>query len=281
MMVKKQLIMENALELFANNGIEATSIQQITKKCGISKGAFYLSYKSKNELVFGLIEYFMSEIIADIEQSVRENPKKEKLLYNFYYTTFSSYEKHSAFAKILMKEQFSSFDIELLEQLKKYDQYLNEIILNLVKTQFDKISNNMHADLVYVIKCFMKHYSELFFIYNFPIDLQALCESLVEKTTIIAEHATIPFIPNEFLSFSTNQATLTKEQISNILLEKINDITDPITQQSLQLLKVHLDEGLLPSAIIHGLLKNLRANSHSKWVAYLYELYLENPDLNS
>ncbi len=44
--------MEKALELFSEQGFEATSVQQITERCGISKGAFYLSFKTKDELVF-------------------------------------------------------------------------------------------------------------------------------------------------------------------------------------------------------------------------------------
>ncbi|MFS8629945.1 MAG: TetR/AcrR family transcriptional regulator, partial [Bacillales bacterium] len=50
-MTKRELIMERALELFAENGFEATSVQQITERCGISKGAFYLYFKSKDELI--------------------------------------------------------------------------------------------------------------------------------------------------------------------------------------------------------------------------------------
>ena len=49
-MTKKQMIVDSAIELFAQKGIEATSVQQITAHCGISKGAFYLSFKSKDEL---------------------------------------------------------------------------------------------------------------------------------------------------------------------------------------------------------------------------------------
>ena len=41
---KKQLIIEKAVELFAENGFESTSVQQITERCGISKGAFYLIF---------------------------------------------------------------------------------------------------------------------------------------------------------------------------------------------------------------------------------------------
>ena len=34
-MIKKQLIMDKALELFAEKGFESTSVQQITERCGI------------------------------------------------------------------------------------------------------------------------------------------------------------------------------------------------------------------------------------------------------
>ena len=140
-MFKKQLIMENALELFAENGIEATSIQQITERCGISKGAFYLSFKSKNELVYNLIDYFMSEIISDIEQSVNtEQDDDEDLLYNFYYTTFNAHQRYSDFAKLFMKEQTTTFDLEILELIKKYEASLNAKREINIEIENDKIN---------------------------------------------------------------------------------------------------------------------------------------------
>ena len=70
-MSKKQLIMEKSLELFARQGFEATTVQQITEYCGISKGAFYLSFKSKDELILALIDHFMHEILSDIDYIVK------------------------------------------------------------------------------------------------------------------------------------------------------------------------------------------------------------------
>lgn len=276
-MIKKQLIMEKALELFAENGIEATSIQQITERCGISKGAFYLSFKSKNELIIGLIDNFMSEIVADIEQSVNSALVKEKPLYNFYYATFQAFHKHADFVKTFMKEpSMTSCEQELLERLSKYNEFINAIVFSLVERQFSKVHVSMRADLVFIIKCFMKHYTELFFFYSEPIDFHALCNSLVEKTTIIAEHATIPFISTDYLYFPDSKSlSPKKEQLVSMLSQKKKEALDPIIQQSLELLKNDLVHPQLPPAIIQGLLKNLRSQSHSKWVAYLYELYLK------
>ncbi len=52
---KKTLIMEKALELFAETGYHATSISQIAKKAEISKGLIYNYFKSKKEILNELI----------------------------------------------------------------------------------------------------------------------------------------------------------------------------------------------------------------------------------
>ena len=276
-MVKKQLIMDKALELFAENGIESTSIQQITERCGISKGAFYLSYKSKKELVFDLIEHFVSEIISDIERSVNSEKNNEELLFYFYQTIFTDQQKYADFAKIFMKEQLPSFDIEILELLKKYDQFTTSFLFSLVDRQFPDINNNMRADLVFSIKGFIKHYAELFLIHHYPVDLNLLCESLVEKTNLLAKHATLPIVTEEMLMNGNSMNCLlpTKEQLLEMLSQKIIDSTDPLISQSLELLKSDLKEPQLPPAVIQGLLKNLRSDSQCKWTSYLYESYLK------
>ncbi|MDR1542801.1 MAG: TetR/AcrR family transcriptional regulator, partial [Prevotellaceae bacterium] len=48
---KRQLIKQTALSLFAENGYETTSISEIAKKAGISKGLMYNYFTSKEELL--------------------------------------------------------------------------------------------------------------------------------------------------------------------------------------------------------------------------------------
>ena len=59
---KKELIMETALELFAEKGFHATSISQIAKKAGISKGLTYNYFESKKEILEELIDHGFSTI---------------------------------------------------------------------------------------------------------------------------------------------------------------------------------------------------------------------------
>lgn len=52
----KQRILDEALRLFAVNGYEATSIEQITNAVGIKKASLYSHFKSKQEILDMLIE---------------------------------------------------------------------------------------------------------------------------------------------------------------------------------------------------------------------------------
>lgn len=53
---KKQLIMDTALKLFAENGFHATSISQIAKKASISKGLSYNYFTSKDDILKEIME---------------------------------------------------------------------------------------------------------------------------------------------------------------------------------------------------------------------------------
>lgn len=47
---------ESAAQLFAEKGVNGTSVEQIAEQAGYSRGAFYSNFKDKNELVADLLE---------------------------------------------------------------------------------------------------------------------------------------------------------------------------------------------------------------------------------
>lgn len=270
-MTKKQLIMDKALELFAKQGFEATSVQQITDHCGISKGAFYLSFKSKDELIVALIDHFMRQFAADIDYVVNNSENDGDLLYNFYYTTFQSFNKHSDFTKILMKEPTQSFNEELFTKLHNYNKSIEKVILLMIDRLYGEQSNELKYDLAFCIKGFMKTYSELFLLYKLPIDLDLLAQSLVEKTNLLAKNMTISFISDELIQMIDQP--LNEEhslvQIVEIVEKNIEDMEDSIEKESLILLRQEILEPALHPAIVKGLLANIQHHPHCKWAAYL------------
>lgn len=64
---KKQLIMDSALELFAENGFHATSMSQVAKKAGVSKGLAYNYFESKQEILDEIIKTGFDSIYSHFD----------------------------------------------------------------------------------------------------------------------------------------------------------------------------------------------------------------------
>lgn len=277
-MSKKQLIMESALELFAKQGFEATSVQQITLHSGISKGAFYLSFKSKDELIMALIDQFIDQFVSDIDRIVKDpNNTGGELLRKFYYTTFHSFQKHSDFAKIFIKEQAHTFNEELLSKGRHFDQLIDDITLSMIDQLYGEAVQHTKYDLIYCIKGFMHVYSHLFLFFNVPLDLDILCQSLAEKTDLLAKHSAIPFITDELYDTfrKAGHEEMTDGQMIEIMAQKIEELEDSIEKESLILLKKDVQERSLSPAIIQGLISNIRNSPQSRWIASLLLNYYE------
>ena len=79
---RKQSIMDAALQLFADNGFENTSIDSIANHAGISKGLLYSYFKCKDDLLYQILtsgmqkfsesfhsEMTMEDFVAGIENA--------------------------------------------------------------------------------------------------------------------------------------------------------------------------------------------------------------------
>lgn len=83
-MNRKKPIMKKAIELFANQWIEATAVQQFTDACGISKGAFYLVFKSKTDLILSIVDEFGKRFLLELDQLVKPEQEAQQKLLQFY-----------------------------------------------------------------------------------------------------------------------------------------------------------------------------------------------------
>lgn len=52
----QQKMLQVATQLFSTHGLKKTNVEEITRACGISKGAFYLFYPSKEALFMAILD---------------------------------------------------------------------------------------------------------------------------------------------------------------------------------------------------------------------------------
>lgn len=276
-MVKKELIMEKALELFAENGFEATSIQQITDRCGISKGAFYLSFKSKDELILSMIDQFMHEFLKKIEQAVSPVIPSDQLLYKYFYQSFTSFKEQANFAHTFMKEYQTTMNEGVFAKVNHYDRLFNRLVYQLVKRQFPELNEQRTLELVFLIQMFLQKYSQLFLKkMSAEIDVDLLCKAIMEKVELLVKHSTITVVSPEWFGMGNEeQFSKSESELIQSIEQKISLLDEGIIKESLQLLLDHLSTHSLTPAVEAGLLLNLRNDPQTAWIAAQYENHLK------
>jgi len=76
---KTKLIMQSALQLFANNGYDNTSISQIAKDAGISKGLMYNYFDSKEALIKTIMLSGINNFMVLLQVKDKENIKRDEI----------------------------------------------------------------------------------------------------------------------------------------------------------------------------------------------------------
>ena len=70
-------LMDAALQLFLEQGVAPTTIEQITAGASVAKGTFYLHFSSKDDVLAALRERFVQELLATIEAAVSQCAKQD------------------------------------------------------------------------------------------------------------------------------------------------------------------------------------------------------------
>jgi AcrR family transcriptional regulator len=77
----RERLLESAKRLFSQKGYYATSVEDIVASAGLSKGAFYFYFKSKEELFKSLVEEMHLSIVKRLENFLeRDLPLEDALI---------------------------------------------------------------------------------------------------------------------------------------------------------------------------------------------------------
>ncbi|MBS6952781.1 MAG: TetR/AcrR family transcriptional regulator [Enterocloster asparagiformis] len=78
MNVEREII-ESGIELFKEFGYDNTTVGMICKKANISKGTFYYHFQNKNDIIYGYVDSFISDINSALPEILELDEPKEQL----------------------------------------------------------------------------------------------------------------------------------------------------------------------------------------------------------
>lgn len=129
---KKHLILDTALELFAENGFHATSMSQVAKKAGVSKGLAYNYFESKQDILDEIIKTGFDSIYSHFDLNHDGILTKEEFEY-FIRKSFQVINENRKFWKlysgIIMQSNLAETVMEKYgDRSQKIFQILNHFI---------------------------------------------------------------------------------------------------------------------------------------------------------
>ncbi len=184
-MEKRDLIVEKSIEILSERTIASTSIQDITNACGISKGAFYLSFKSKEELLIAIFEYIFKDTTSKYQEILNLQVEPREKLIQFFILSFELLEKYSPFITTHIRELFTIFDQDVLQKIHKHFKIADQMTLMLLREVYTTQITESQFDLLICIKGMIKGYAEFIVIQKHSIDYYELSKLLVNRIDVL------------------------------------------------------------------------------------------------
>lgn len=143
-------ILETVAPIFNKNGYAATSMQDITKATGMTKGAIYGNFKNKEELAISAFKFMVKKLLKKIGDHINlsNSPIQKLFLITDFYRNYYTMSKEFGGCPVLnVGVDANNQNTLLLENVRlvieKIQKQLAEVIENGIAVK--EIKNNVNA----------------------------------------------------------------------------------------------------------------------------------------
>lgn len=261
---KKLLIIEKASELFAKNGFDATSVQEITDACGISKGSFYLSFKSKESLLISIFEYFGTKLTDRINGVFEMRITPRQRFEQFFIIQCEEIANYSDFILMQIRERTNPMNEEMMSIMNDVHRRTYEIQENLLLDIFGNGIRRHMPDLSLILNGIMKGYIEIIIFNKDALNYEKLASFILERVDSIINGLSEPFLKKEQL-IGFNKLWCVKSITVEELLKDITRIKKELTDEdltiSLEVIEQELSSTDYRKPVILGMMTNLERDA--------------------
>ena len=225
MVDKKQLIIKEAVNLFATKGYHTTSVQEIAERCHIAKGSFYNYFKSKEELFLSCFQcgFDMSAAVIDEIENDSGLNSREKFVKKIDFI-IELVISNSNFIQMMMREPIHN--IKGLDQLLQnmYMLYINWFGQR-IRDIYPELPAKLLPDCTILLESIFKGY--IFILIRKPdaFEKERLASFILDRMDSVIQGLSetleplLKNIPNEHLC--GNHQDNPKQEFINLLAETI------------------------------------------------------------
>ncbi|HHE40559.1 MAG TPA: TetR/AcrR family transcriptional regulator [Candidatus Cloacimonetes bacterium] len=189
---RQKEIIEVALELINEKGIQGLTIKNLSKKIGITEPAIYRHYDSKTDILIAVLDLFKQNTEQLFEKELQNEGKAMGKIEHLLTNHFTSFSATPSLVSVIFSEEIFRNEAILIDKIaeiiEKNDKILTTIIVNGQKTgelRTDIEAKYLSVIIMGTLRLFVKKWQFSAFSYNLPNEGKKLIESI--KLLIIKE----------------------------------------------------------------------------------------------
>lgn len=224
-MGKKEEIIQAAVSFFAEKGYFSTSMQEIAKDCGVSKGTLYNLFESKEDLLIQVFEYSHEKMLENIKVVDFETSlsPKEKLIKKIV-LQFEIVIENKNFITMLLRTFNPASSSQITTLVSKIHVTMTTWHKNAILEAFGSKAEPYIWDYSLILQGIIKEYIGLTIQDGISVDSQEAARFIVERLESMIDHTkgVKPVLTSqnmgEYEAFEKDSKLRTpKEQISRYL----------------------------------------------------------------
>lgn len=156
-MSKKQEIFEKAIQLFADKGFNQTSVEEIAKNTGVSKGGFYTYFSSKNELMLQMIEEYHNRMIKKVT-AIDHISSRQGNIAPYIELELKAWIEYQTFFTVMFKEFHPQQDKKITKELERLEHTLENNHREILYRVYGDRFTVYFKDMIILLEGIMKEY---------------------------------------------------------------------------------------------------------------------------
>ncbi len=130
---RQEQIKKAVLEIIADEGLHNISTRNLAKRIGFSEGAIFRHFRSKRDIIKGIMDDVEADLIGSLRSIVISPVKSETKLYNYLCRNVKYLRENRGITILLFSEATHLGDKELKDKLNQILSEQKQFIIKMIK----------------------------------------------------------------------------------------------------------------------------------------------------
>lgn len=185
---RQQEIIETALGLINENGIQNLTIKNLSKKLGITEPAIYRHFENKIQILVSVLDLMKQNSNDIFSSELKSEESAVQKIEQLFKKHFRSFSEMPSLASVVFSEEMFRNEKVLIEKISELIEQNNKILLTILNEgqNNNELRNDIDAaHLAVIIMGALRLFVKKWQISGFTFDLQVEGNKLIQSVKLI------------------------------------------------------------------------------------------------